>query len=87
MSKFTKGEWRCKQSPLKQSFVIVPKDSRQNDEFSIAVINGSDKEANAHLIAAAPSMYKMIEDLLKNHELGDMIDIRMYELLKKARGE
>ncbi len=87
MTKFTKGDWSIRQSPLKTSFVVVPENRFQNDEFSLAICNGTDKQANAQLIAAAPDMYAMLNDILKNHECGDVIDIKIYELLKKARGE
>ncbi len=93
-TEFTKGEWSIKQSPLKTSFVIVPEDSRLNDEFSIAVINGSDKKANAHLIASAPDMYAILEALsnfncpceyISESEMAAFDKIE--SILKSVRGE
>tara|TARA_R110002110_G_C13109936_1_gene686764 strand:- start:20 stop:349 length:330 start_codon:yes stop_codon:yes gene_type:complete len=58
-AKFTKGEWAVSIQgfdDFKSIAVIVP-----NGGFE--VINIPDAEANAHLIAAAPDMYAMIEEL------------------------
>ena len=41
--------------------------------------------ANAHLIAAAPEMYAMLEDLKNHHEYDLRKEIN--ELLARARGE
>lgn len=49
--------------------------------------NNSKRDANAHLIAAAPEMYEMLSDILRNYEAGTKIDLEIERLLAKARGE
>lgn len=47
-----------------------------------------ESRANAHLIAAAPEMYVMLETLVKeNHIDQPVVDDVVLELLAKARGE
>ena len=43
--------------------------------------------ANAHLIASAPDMYELLQDILTNYQCGDIIDRQIEEVLAKARGE
>ena len=46
-----------------------------------------DEKTRAHLIAAAPEMYRFIDDLLYDNELGGLERILAKQLLAKARGE
>jgi hypothetical protein len=80
-AKFTRGEWEVYTRGLgefKEIDILVPKGG-----FSITHM--PDAEANAHLIAAAPYMYHMLEQLKNGEGLspGDTIE----RLLAKARGE
>lgn len=92
MTKFTKGEWVRDYYNVKTESGKLIADCGFSDE-------GCDKEeqANAHLIAAAPDMYKKLEDMSElltmldphthaNIEL-DCVVYDIEELLKKARGE
>ncbi len=91
MSNFTKGPWvvsgcyiKCEKGHIAQSKSIF--------------LKGDALVANAHLIAAAPDMYAMLEKLIKamdNHDAwwvncpdsGGFDTNEMESLLKKARGE
>ena len=85
-AKFTNGEWRVERFVNNKGFEIS-----FNDDGEV-VADYVYTEPDAHLIAAAPEMYKLLETL---YELADnesidiggalMWDIR--ELLAKARGE
>ena len=92
-TKFTPGEWiqtaqfnvMVGDDPVKHTFL-----STQHTGGLIATVE--EREANAALIAAAPDMYKALEDLVTAwHSRDD--DFRMnafdtsLEVLKKARGE
>lgn len=100
-TKFTSGEWIATAVPKStgmcstihhhfeieteelHGFVRVESESRE------------ESEANANLIAAAPSMYAMIEQMasLRDNNMTDAIDWiidntdDLIELLEKARGE
>jgi hypothetical protein len=79
--KFTKGKWLRTISPNGCNHVKC--DGRRNNGYIIASTCGSDEVANAHLIAAAPEMYKFLDDLAN----GRGIDYPIEQLLAKARGE
>ena len=88
-SKFTKGEWLIAEgSP---TFVYALNDDKVN-AFD-CVVQGyhtgkPELEANAHLIAAAPDMYKILELLVLGDSINDTtIDDEVRMLLAKARGE
>ena len=74
-TKFTKGEWKLiaenKNSSICSTssghFHIETDDTHKF--ISIQNEHKEESEANAHLIAAAPDMYKMIESLTKELEL------------------
>jgi len=79
-AKFTEGKWDAVIDDL-QCWV-------DSDEGLIADLENSDAsyqeaEANAHLIAAAPEMYKFLDDLAN----GRGTDYPIEQLLEKARGE
>ena len=84
-AKFTKGEWKVRGSEVG----VVDKSDTQSygmmlyiarvDEYDFS----DEYKANAHLIAAAPEMYKFL-DYLAN---GRGTDYPIEKLLAKARGE
>ncbi|HIB76367.1 MAG TPA: hypothetical protein EYO58_01860 [Flavobacteriales bacterium] len=86
MSKFTQGKW------IANGYVVESEDGK-----TIADCGFSDKgvdeeeKSNAHLIAAAPDMYAMLDVMAKSILttgagcIEDMLAIE--SLLKKARGE
>lgn len=91
-AKFTEGEWG--QSHRKGSGGMYNTEVYDHKGETICILawhavdegNGvtsTDREANAHLIAAAPDMYKMLESL----QLDVTNDHKRDELLAKARGE
>lgn len=85
-TKFTKGEWIAKTTGfdgIKFGLVYI-----EGGGFDIS--GAPDCEANAHLIAAAPDMYKLLEDFksFAVRQGWDHVLINDAEkLLKKARGE
>jgi hypothetical protein len=78
-AKFTKGEWSIQGETLwcNNLPVCVLGDSW---------VTFSNAENNAHLIAAAPEMYAMLESLADCDE-NQMYRKEINELLAKARGE
>jgi hypothetical protein len=80
-TEFTEGPW---EKDNKNNIV------GKNNTIVIRVCDlTEDKEqlANNNLIAAAPDMYAMLDDLLRNYEIGLEVDNRLDVLLAKARGE
>lgn len=87
-AKFTRGPWWRHYSPNGQEFVIC--DRRRNGGYAIASLGGSCSKANAHLIAASPEMYNLLERLANpNNCKKDIIHLlgEADNLLAKARGE
>ena len=97
-TKFTSGEWFIVDSTDKSSSVWA------SESECITTINynfwdekyQTELKANAHLIAAAPAMYAMLEDsrtMLKafhnnTGSMGAIAQVRLIDdLLKSARGE
>lgn len=86
-AKFTKGEWKvssCGMSVNTDGYKVARAHSGS------AIPYTQPTKANAHLIAAAPEMYNLLERLSRlddEESIGDgnLWDIR--ELLSKARGE
>ena len=88
-AKFTKGKWRVEHFVNEKGFEIA-----YNDDGEV-IADYVYEESDAHLIAAAPEMYNLINDLrhaismgglgggINNAEVLKSID----ELLAKARGE
>lgn len=64
-TKFTKGEWTVNWDDFEAEYEVTARDSLSSFNHRICMA----EEANAHLIATAPDMYKMIESLTKELEL------------------
>tara|TARA_R110002153_G_scaffold52793_1_gene147787 strand:+ start:303 stop:548 length:246 start_codon:yes stop_codon:yes gene_type:complete len=75
-TKFTKGIWDWEHDECTSSMIQVDSDIG----CSICRLQS---ENDAYLIAAAPEMYKMLDDLAK----GRGTDSPIEQLLSKARGE
>lgn len=81
-AKFTKGDWKVNSLVNGRGFDI----SFNDDGECIAEIIHI--ESDAHLIAAAPEMYAMLDMLVDNDGINDCsIDREVESLLAKARGE
>lgn len=87
--KFTKGEWFVSTKPESEHYLITVD---CGGSMSIPIITSAldlsyydteERESNAHLIAAAPEMYKFLDDLAN----GRGTDYPIEKLLAKARGE
>jgi hypothetical protein len=79
--KFTPGPWHIEDMwhILDKSGYMIASTSQRQDE---------EEAANAALIAAAPDMYALLEDIASYEELHVNIFISaIQELLAKARGE
>ena len=95
--KFTKGEWRAVvNEPLEDDHICDVYDEHNNcicECFSHGYwgeergITEAQKEANMHLIAAAPEMYYCICDALTDLEMSEGMRKYFETVLKKARGE
>lgn len=83
-AKFTKGEWRAIEGFGSDYGVQIGNDGGFKFHHEMA-----NAEANAHLIAAAPELYAMLEKLsgqltdINAHRAADEVE----SLLSKARGE
>ena len=77
--KFTKGYWTVQFGDM-----VFASDGVNNDQVA-AVFNEDNKDA--HLIAAAPEMYDMLQELLYGGSLHRMDAKAISDLLAKARGE
>lgn len=103
-AKFTKGEWLGFKDGKWQSDYVndYTLDGDNNpswvqvtcDGQAVAIVpnHGNTLDANAHLIAAAPEMYEMLDEVLNvlGHELNPTNKSyikAIKELLAKARGE
>ena len=101
-TKFTKGPWECGPARNYTGYYIAPRHrlptlAAVKDE-SITVFNfPGQTQANAHLIAAAPELYEVLEAAQEELRLIRMKDtdavydptlkVRMSAALAKARGE
>jgi len=91
MSKFTKGTWLAIDGDRFSREMIITSDERIECEvIPICELDvyfdgeiGDEQKANANLIAAAPEMYKFLNDIAK----GNGVDYQIEQLLAKARGE
>ena len=93
MSNFTKGEWKAVDNEV--YFDILAGDvcigntcsSLHTQDGSKHIKNGI-AAANAKLMAAAPDMYNLLEQVRDDsHNKDDILIIEINELLAKARGE
>lgn len=77
--KFTKGTWKI--AHIDDKYHVL----KFETGFGICntVMNEDADLQNAHLIAAAPEMYKFLDDLAN----GRGVDYPIEQLLAKARGE
>jgi hypothetical protein len=88
-TKFTEGKWTA----FIGNGVIAIDDSQGRAIINWPGFDGecfsfSKKKANAHLIAAAPDMYAMLEMLVNGDSINDhSIEKEVISLLTKARGE
>ena len=101
-AKFTKGEWSIKAIENDKEYIKI-RGTLLGGKFKIANVTDlkfhhddgaewcererEESMANAHLIAAAPEMYKMLEEILYNGDLPSVVDSRIVNLLSEARGE
>ena len=97
-AKFTKGEWLLTEDNFVDGCVLTSTERvgmSEICEISAAYLDGGSENsfereqlANAHLIAAAPDMYKALEDIIDTGYLDYTSRyIPVFDLLKKARGE
>lgn len=94
-TKFTKGPWFLENMPdvSPTVFNVGPKPygySQRNEIECVCTTYRDESGSNAHLIAAAPEMYEMLEEVLREQKanFGDNHgDPRIEKLLAKARGE
>jgi len=83
-TKFTKGEWVVDTCGSRVSVWSEDESIIESMHYNYPMQEDEDRVmANAHLIAAAPDMYKFIEGL----QLSVAGEVERDELLKKARGE
>lgn len=75
---FTPGPWKV--SINTSSFAV-----KAAAPYSIVKCVNQDREANAHLIAAAPKMYEMLE-IMAYHAPNAQMQKQIEDLLAKARG-
>jgi hypothetical protein len=94
-TKFTPGPWIVAgpsfgEPKMKYASCVIP-DSEDNDGIDICEMPfdhyNPEQEANAHLIAAAPDMYKTLEWLLHIHSIPGLARGEIQKTLAKARGE
>ena len=57
-TKFTPGPWKISEYRNSHSMIIVG-----SDEWDVAEVGYPNRDANAHLIAAAPDLYKALANL------------------------
>jgi len=96
--KFTKGDWVIQEgdtfvdgsniaSELREGMIpIVEVKYAYLDDEEMTEIE-TEQLANAHLISAAPQMYRMLETLINRYPNSPHIQDPVIKLLAKARGE
>jgi hypothetical protein len=81
-TKFTKGRWYCANYSARAA---------QTGKFIAHADNNSvddaERKANAHLIAAAPELYAMLDKILNSTQPASDFYAEAEQLLTKARGE
>ena len=78
-AEFTKGYWSVQFGDM-----VFASDGVNNDQ--VAVVCNEDNN-DSHLIAAAPEMYAMLQEILDGGSLHRMDAKAISDLLAKARGE
>lgn len=91
-TKFTPGPWLFSSYKSGNSVIVI-----DGKEFDVATVNYPNRDANAHLIAAAPELYEALEGLLADiteyqeiNNLGGQNNhwqVKAKAALAKARGE
>ena len=92
-AKFTKGEWKGLSGDKFQKEFVITIDERWNNgqdvicemDVIFAGDNGKEQAANAHLIGAAPELYRMLDAIASLRMLPP--EHKLEQLLAKARGE
>lgn len=83
--KFTQGEWLAK---VNEENCYVMSDGILLVDPAISDVDEHEQDANAHLIAAAPAMYRMLKNIADdNRGFDDGFVHEIDNLLAKARGE
>jgi hypothetical protein len=93
--KFTPGEWKVNEKTMecgnlyRYGFEVVSPDVRKRVCYSETdeQKNVEQMQANAALIAAAPEMYRMLEQLHGALAAVPVLQVEIEKVLKKARGE
>ena len=101
--KWTPGPWKVyaddevysttAKSAEDYPITVVPDSECGRDDYGVNMANRQQSRANAHLIAAAPELYEMLDMLMDASGLGDSAQLlaeereNIIELLAKARGE
>ena len=92
-TKFTKGDWEIDERWVDRVFCDDSTGSlvavTGGKEFTTIRRSEEEVTANAHLIAAAPLMYELLESIRVTEQIsgGDMWSEKIEQLLCNARGE
>lgn len=97
MNAFTNGPWRVAEQNCGGGINIVDAADRRIAHTACFYdnknepVNESEAQANAHLIAAAPGLYLVLEAIVHWHDKSRAIDSAWFEearkILQNARGE
>lgn len=89
-TKFTKGEWKCLKTGLKETSVFSDIDMEHIFQIKHNEVTGSQAEANANLLSAAPDMFNALKDLYDDREVwSDLFESQqefICRVLNKATG-
>lgn len=91
-TKFTKRDWCVVTDPDSEHYCLtvdcggIMRINVITSATDITFSESIERTANAHLIAAAPEMYEMLESLADQDEC-QMFKVEIAKLLAKARGE
>ena len=82
-TKFTPGPWLFSSYKSGTSVIVI-----DGKEFGVATVNYPNRDANAHLIAAAPDLYEALDNLENDDgSIPDHAWKLVQAALAKARGE
>ena len=87
MEKFTQGEWQFAQRNAHEITTTFVGVKIGNEYIDIGFYNDGKDRANAHLIAAAPDMYRVLKKLSQPYGREDVSDEEIETVLAKADGE